>query len=184
LLALIIIGLWVLGPAAGLPQIIANGAPAGTNASWHTKAELRRGLRRKIPGILSIGREGVAFAGRGTLALRWPFSEIQTIGILPHELLLTSYENRPHHEPGDRRYRFELHSDLSPRLASEIAQWLGKPNRNADPDPRAPSFASIPAKHHRPFGGSNGELRFSPSGIDFITAVAGDARAWRWPDMP
>jgi hypothetical protein len=59
----------------------------------------------------------------------------------------------------------------------------GKPNRNADPDPRAPSFASIPAKHERPFRGSNGELRFSAGGIDFITAVAGDARAWRWADI-
>jgi hypothetical protein len=115
--------------------------------------------------------------------VRWSFQEIQDFEISPHRLVVTSYENRPHHEPGDRRYRFELQSDLSPQLAAEIAERLGKPNRNADPDLRAPSFASIPAKHQRPFGGSNGELRFGAGGIDFITAVAGDARAWRWADI-
>jgi hypothetical protein len=116
-------------------------------------------------------------------ALRWSFREIQSLDISAHHLLLTSYENRPHHEPGDRRYRFELQSKLSPQLAEEIARWLRKPTRNADPDPRATWFAAIPAKHQRPLGGSNGELRFRADGIDFITPMAGDGRAWRWTDI-
>jgi hypothetical protein len=64
-----------------------------------------------------------------------------------------------------------------------MAQWLGKPSRNADPDRAAGSFAAISAKHSKPFGGSNGELRFGVGGIEFMTTVAGDARAWRWADI-
>ena len=132
---------------------------------------------------MSVGAGGVTFVRRGTPALRWPFSEIQGLEVSAHELVLRTYENRPHHEPGDRQYRFELQSDLSPQLAEKIAGWLGKPNQNADPDPRAQSFASIPAKRQKPLGGRNGELRFGAGGINFIAADAGDARAWRWADI-
>jgi len=114
---------------------------------------------------------------------RWSFEAIESLDVSPRSIVLTSYENRPHHEPGDRRYRFELQSELSPQLAEDIARLVAKPSRNADPDPKAQSFASVPAKHRRLFGGSNGDLRFSADGIDFITAVEGDARAWRWADI-
>jgi hypothetical protein len=108
---------------------------------------------------------------------------MQSLEISAHQLVLTSYENRHHHEPGDRRYRFELQTELPPQLAQDTARWLGKPSRNADPNQRAESFATIPAKHRTRFGGSNGELRSGVDGIVFITAAAGDARAWRWADI-
>jgi hypothetical protein len=130
-----------------------------------------------------IDGDGVAFAGRGTQALRWSFSEIQSLDISRHDLVLTSYQNRHHHKPGDQQYHFRLQSELPPQLAQEVARRLEKPARNGDPDPRAPAFAAIAAKHRRPLGGSNGELRFRTDGIDFLTAVEGDERAWRWADI-
>jgi hypothetical protein len=114
---------------------------------------------------------------------RWSFEAIESLDVAAHSIVLTTYENRPHHEPGNRRYRFDLQTQLPPELAERIARWLGKPSRNADPDRAAGSFAAIPAKHPKRFGGSNGELRFGASGIDFITTSAGDARAWRWADI-
>jgi hypothetical protein len=115
--------------------------------------------------------------------MQWPFREIQALDISARALVLTSYENRRHHEPGERRYHFELQSELPPRLAEGIAQWLKKPSRNANPDPQMKAFAEIPAKHKKSLGGSNGELRFSVVGIEFLTAVEGDARAWSWADI-
>lgn len=173
------------GSAAGLRQRTPN--PTSTAPTrvrqWQTAARLRFGLKRSRSGTLLIDAAGVEFSTPGTPPSRWPFQEIESVDISAHRLVLTTYENRPHHEPGNRRYRFELHAELPPQLAEEIVRRLGKPSRDADPDRTAGSFAAIPAKHARAFGGSNGELRFGAGGIDFITAVAGDARAWRWADI-
>ena len=185
-----LVGLLILFPCvgqstAGFSQRTRSGPPTGATASgpWQTPARLHRGLGRVTAGTLTINPEGIAFAGRGTPALRWSFSEIQSLDISPHALVLTSYQNRRHHEPGDRQYHFQLQSGLSPRLAAEMARRLEKPARNEDPDPRATPFATIPAKHEKTFGGNNGELRFHVDGIDFVTDAAKDARAWRWADI-
>jgi hypothetical protein len=185
LLALFVLFPCFLGSAAGFPQSNPNATSAkpATSRPWRTPARLHCGQKRTRSGTLSVGAAGVAFAGPATPAARWSFQEIESLDISAHRLVLTTYENRHHHEPGDRRYRFDLQSELSPQLAAEIARWLGKPSRNADPDRATESFAAIPAKHRKPFGGSNGELRFDAGGIEFITAVPGDARAWRWADI-
>lgn len=185
LLALFVLFQCLAGSAAGLGQLSpgATSTAPTTVRQWHTAARLRFGLKRSRSGTLWIDAAGVSFSSPGNTPLEWSFQEIETLNIAAHRLVLTSYRNRPHHEPGDRRYRFDFQSELPPQLAQEIAQWLGKPSRDADPDRTAGSFAAIPAKHARYFGGSNGELRFGPAGIDFITAVAGDARAWRWADI-
>jgi hypothetical protein len=151
--------------------------------SWQTSARLRRAFKTAEPGTLRIGPDAIAFAGRESFRRRWPFREIKTLEISAHQLLLTSYENRTRHRPGDRRYRFHLESALPSQVAEQITRSLGKPSRNANPELTAAVFASIPAKRRKPFGGSNGELRFRPAGIDFITDAAGEARAWRWADI-
>ena len=172
------------GPILGLQG--RAGAPASAEASavlpWQTEARLHRGFRRTTSGILSVTSTGITFTGAAG-STRWPFDEIQGLDISARELLLTSYENRRHHQPGDRRYRFELTSELPPRVAAATAALLGKPSRNADPDARPPWFAAIPAKRETAFGGSNGELHFRDLGIDFITRQPGQARAWRWADI-
>lgn len=157
-------------------------APA-TGRPWQTTARLHLGLKRGRSGTLSIDAAGLAFASPGSPPRRWSFQEIERLDISPRFIVLTSYENRRHHEPGNRRYRFELQSEFPPQLAAEVVAQLGKPSRNADPDRGAESFAAIPAKHPTHFGGANGELRFSTRGIDFMTTAAGDTRAWRWSDI-
>ena len=173
------------GSASELHQGGPKAAPTGQAAphSWQTQARLGRALGRTTAGTLRLDAQGVVFASRQAPSLRWRFGEIHSLDISAHQLVLTSYENRRHHQPGDRRYRFRLESELPAPLAAEVAGWLGKPSRNADPEPRAAAFAAIPAKHQRPFGGSNGDLRFRETGIDFITDAVGEARAWRWADI-
>lgn len=172
------------GPALGLQGQVGTTVPAGASAAlpWQTEARLHSGFRRTTSGSLSVGPNGIAFAGPAG-STRWSFDEIQSLDISARKLVLTSYENRRHHQPGDRRFRFELASELPPQVAAATAALLGKPSRNADPEARSPWFAAIPAKRHTAFGGSNGELHFRDLGIDFITRQPGQARAWRWADI-
>jgi len=173
------------GFAAGLQQSARDATPAVVTGPylWKTEARLHRGFGKSASGTLVVGPEGVSFTGGEKLSLHWPFREIEALDISPQKLVLTTYENRSHHQGGDRSYRFDLQSQLPPQLAEQVAQLVGKPNRNKDPDPRATWFATIPAKHQKTFGGSNGELQFRASGIGFITSVRCEARAWHWTDI-
>ena len=172
------------GSTLGLQGRAGTPAPAEASAAlpWQTEARLHRGFGRTTSGTLSVAYNGIAFAGAAR-SMRWSFDEIQSLDISARELVLTSYENRRHHQPGDRRYRFELASALPPQVATAAAALLGKPSRNADPDARSTWFAVIPAKRQTAFGGSNGELHFRDLGIDFVTRQPGQARAWRWADI-
>lgn len=185
LLVLLVLCQGPTGSAAVLRQSTPGltSTPPAVVRRWQTTARLHLGLKRSRSGTLSIDAAGVAFSGSGTPSRRWSFQDIESLDISPHRIVLTSYENRPHHEPGNRRYRFELQSEFPPQLAEEVVGQLGKPSRNADPDPRAESFAAIPVKHPTHFSGINGELRFGTRGIDFITTAPGDTRAWRWTDI-
>jgi hypothetical protein len=67
-------------------------------------------------------------------------------------------------------------------VAAELAQRVGKPAINGNPDSQAPSFATIPARHRTLTGGTNGILRFRDDGIDYVTGRQG-GRSWRWADI-
>jgi len=185
ILALFILMAQLSVPAPGVAQTGPKTAPTEQVApqSWQSPARLHRGFRRTTSGTVRVDAQGVAFASREAAPLHWPFGEIRSLDIAAHKLVLTSYENRTHHQPGDRRYHFDLESQFPPELAREVAGWLSKPSRNTDPEPQTAAFATIPAKRQKPFGGSNGEIRFRDTGIDFITETAGEARAWRWADI-
>ena len=98
-------------------------------------------------------------------------------------LLLTSYANRRRHWPGDREFRFQLSAPIPPDVAAALVNSIGKPAVNGDPDPGAPSFAMIPARHRTRTGGTNGVLRFGQDGIDYIASPGDGGRSWRWADI-
>jgi hypothetical protein len=115
---------------------------------------------------------------------RWPYVEIHTFDLpVARQLILTTYENRRWHEPGEQRFRFTLGESIPPDVASDLAGRVEKPVRNGVPDPNAPMLAEIPARHHTWSGGSNGTLRLRASGIDYVTADGRDGRSWRWSDI-
>src|ERR1700693_4789301 len=155
------------------PAVTATATGPGV---WQTPARMRK-LIGSQAGILRIDSEGIQFQPVKGKEFRWPNIEIKTFDLSSKTLILVGYQNKSLHRPGEKSFRFELSDPLPPPVAAELARRVAKPTRNGDPDPKLESFASIPVHHHRNFGGSNGTLRFSEGGIDYVTS-ARDARSW------
>ncbi len=165
--------------------------PAAVNPDWQSPARLRHGLKA-APGTLVFDAGGIEFRSEPRYSHRWPFVEIQTFDLTPRHLALTGYEKRDRHRSGDLTFRFDLSVAVPPAIAEELARRVGKPVRNGVPNPQAPSFATIPARHRMHGGGNNGTLRFREEGIDYIVttgprgknpALSGAGRSWRWSDI-
>lgn len=185
---ILLCGLVALIAPRSARAVVENGGKSGPTTVgliWQTPARLRHGLRRE-PGTLVVDSRGVRFQpGKGP-NLRWPFVEIQSFAITPSRLVITSYQNRHWRLPGDRMYRFDLETAAPPGIAEELAARVGKPVENGIPTLTAGNegdAASLPARHRKAFGGSNGTLRFREGGVDYITGQPGDSRAWRWTDI-
>jgi hypothetical protein len=114
--------------------------------------------------------------------VRWPFPEIQTFLLTPQQLDIETYENRKHHLPGMQRFRFDFDQAVPPERAAELSREIQRPSQNAVPDPVSQGIV-FPAHHRTLTGGTNGTLRLSGSGIDYVTGVRGDSRSWRWADL-
>ena len=156
--------------------------PAGSPI-WQSKARLRHRLT-STRGDLIFNDHGVEFRSAKGSILSWPFVEIRTVTLATsRRLLLTSYANRRRHWPGDREFRFQLSAPIPPDVAAALVNSVGKPAVNGDPDPGAPSFAMIPARHRTRTGGTNGVLRFGQDGIDYIASPGDGGRSWRWADI-
>jgi hypothetical protein len=160
------------------PSVTATATGPGV---WQTPARMRK-LIGSQAGMLRIDSEGIQFQPVKGKEYRWPNMEIKTFDLRSKTLILQGYQNKSLHRPGEKSFRFELTNPLPPPLAAELARRVAKPIRNGDPDPKIESFTLISVHHHRNFGGSNGTLRFSEGGIDYVT-TAGDARSWRWTDL-
>jgi hypothetical protein len=150
--------------------------------AWQSPARLHHGLGT-VRGTLIVDANGIEFRSDQRFSRRWPFVEIQTFDITPHHFVLTSYENRGWHQPGDHRFRFDFSQAIPPSVATELARRVAKPVRNGDPDPNNPAFAAIPVHHRTRTGGSSGVLRFGDMTIDYVTPAQQDSRSWRWSDI-
>ncbi len=180
----IIANISIAAVLAGFLFAAPNAATAGSAESdqWQTPAQWHRTLEKPVSGTLSLDGEGVEF--RSTkFNQRWPYIEIHTFDLSPRDLTFTSYQNRPWHEPGERRFHFTLSEPMPPEVAAQLTEHVGKPVRNGAPQPGSVAAAKIPA-HHRVWpGGSNGTLRLKDDGIDYVTENGRDSRSWRWADI-
>jgi hypothetical protein len=150
---------------------------------WSSEARLDR-FPKAVPGSLAISGQGVDFHPARGEAAHWNLEDIRTVDLQsPRKLSLVTYHNRRWHIPGDRPLNFKLKDALPPEVASELVRLVGKPAVNGVPFPKAPSFATIGARHRTSTGGSNGVLRFREGGIDYLAAKGDDSRSWRWPDI-
>lgn len=159
----------------------ASAPPGSTN--WQTPARWRHGMTGKSSGTLALTDTGVEFRPAKGEPLRWAFEEIQTFHAAPRRLELTGYQNRRWHFHGERSFRFDLESEMPPSVAATLAARVGKPAANGLPNPSAPAFATLGARHRTRGGGTNGVLRFRESGIDYVTDSSRGARSWRWADI-
>jgi hypothetical protein len=158
-------------------------APPTAIFDWESRARLHRGLEGSS-GTLTLSQDGVVFRPTKGSTLHWPFLEIQTFDLLsPRRFVIVGYENRSWHGHGERKYRFDLSVAMPPDIAAELALRVAKPVRNADPNPTATSFATIPARHRTLAGGTNGTLHFGPDGINYLTTNGQGGRSWNWSDI-
>jgi hypothetical protein len=170
---------------------------APNEAKWQSPARWHQLAKKATPGTLVLDETGVVFRS-AKFTHRWRYEEISTFELTntplpavaqpkkPHdvqELIITGYENRHWHEPGERRFRFTLAEAIPPAVAGVFTDRVGRPVRNGNPDGTKAVLAELPAHHRERFGGSNGTLRMRPDGIDYVTADGRDSRSWRWSDI-
>jgi hypothetical protein len=162
-------------------------AGAGSEApkffNWQSPARLHHSLRATSGDLIFTG-DGIEFRSDDKrFSNHWPYSEVKTFDLASRRLVITDYENRGHYLPGERRFRFDLVTSVPPSVAVQLAQRVGKPARNGDPDPKSTAFFTIQARHGKRFGGTNGLLRFREEGIDYTTTGGVGSRSWRWEDI-
>jgi hypothetical protein len=175
---------WIAAVSAGLIRASASHLADDPSRSlhWVSETKLNR-FPKSTPGTLTISAKGIVFHPSKGEALHWAFEDIRTVALSnPQELSLVSYQNRRWHLPGDRPFEFTLETPMPPEIAAELVDKAAKPAINGDPPAEASSFATIPARHKTGTGGSSGSLRFSDSGIDYLSK-SNDARGWRWADI-
>jgi len=156
--------------------------PSATPFQWQSAARWCHGVK-KTSGTLTLAESGIEFAAARGPRFRWSFVEIRTFDLSPRCLKLTGYENRSWHRYGERSFSFDLASAVPPAIATELAECVAKPAANGAPDPTAPAFATLAARHRTRSGGTSGVLRFRDSGIDYVTGSGRGARSWRWADI-
>ena len=173
-------------------------AQSDAEIEWQSPAQFRLLLRKSIKGTLLFDKAGIEFRAP-KFSHRWPYGEIKTFDLSgARELVITDYENRHWHEPGERSFRFTLSQPMRPGTAAGFTRRVGRPVINGDPNPGDPNpgdpnpgdpnpgaavIADLPAHHRERFGGSNGTLRMREGGIDYVTADGRDSRSWRWSDI-
>jgi hypothetical protein len=150
---------------------------------WQSPAQFHQVLKKLTAGTLLFDNTAVEFKSQ-KFSHRWVYDEIKTFELSgARELVITDYENRHWHEPGERRFRFTLSQPMPPGTAAEFASRVGRPVINGDSFPSPVVIAELPAHHRERFGGSNGTLRLREDGIDYVAADGRDGRSWRWSDI-
>jgi hypothetical protein len=150
---------------------------------WQSPAQFHQVLKKLVRGTLLFDNTGIEFKSQ-KFSQRWVYGEIKTFDLSgARELVITDYENRHWHEPGERQFRFTLSQPMPPAIAAELTASVERPVVNGDPYPDATVIAAIPAHHREHFGGSNGTLRLREDGIDYVAADGRDGRSWRWSDI-
>jgi len=186
LIAMALVGLSATGsqpPSAPWSAQAAAPSDSAQALNWQSAARLHHGLKT-TPGNLTLRGDGIEFrSGAERFSHRWLYSDVRTLDLTPRRLVITDYENRRRHMPGERRFRFDLANSLPPPVAAQLAQRVGKPVRNGDPALKEASLVTIPARHRTRFGGTNGTLRFRDDGIDYVAAGGKGSRSWRWSDI-
>ena len=149
MIAMTLVGLNITGSRPSSAPMSTQATAAGDSApglSWQSHARLRHGLKA-TRGNLIVSGDGIEFRSEEErFSHRWLFSDVETFDLTSRHLVITDYENRHHHLPGERRFRFDLDNSLPPPVAAQLAERVGKPARNGDPG----SHGAEPGHHPRP----------------------------------
>jgi hypothetical protein len=137
-------------------------------------------------GELIFGETGIEYRtiDKGD-ARAWKYGDIQQIGLLsPKELTIITYEDSKWKLGKDLFYRFTITAgEITPEIWIQLQTKLKRPVVSALIPPDIASKFTIPVKHLRGFGGTQGMLEIGDEYIIYKTAVPKDSRIWRYQDI-
>jgi hypothetical protein len=143
-------------------------------------------LLRDRTGELIFGETGIEYRTKDKGDARtWKYEDIQQLGLLsPKEVTVITYEDSKWKLGKDLFYRFTITTgEITPALWTQLQAKLKRPVVSAlIPTDIAPKF-TIPVKHLRGFGGTQGMLEIGDEYIIYKTAVPKDSRIWRYQDI-
>ncbi|MGA2261171.1 MAG: hypothetical protein ABSH28_07040 [Acidobacteriota bacterium] len=143
-------------------------------------------LLKSRPGELIFGETGVEYrANEKKDARTWKYGDIQQLGLLsPKELTILTYEDSKWKLGKDLFYRFEITTgEITPALWAQLQARLTRPVVSAlIPPDIVPKF-TIPVKHLRGFGGTQGTLDIADQYVIYKTDAPKDSRIWRYQDI-
>lgn len=139
-------------------------------------------LWRDGHGKIVISETGISYVSdKKEESREWKYEDIQYFDrISRSEFVVLSYEDSRLWLGRDEAYRFRIvGGELSDEVFDQISRRLNRPltDRVVADSLEAPYV--LPAKHLHTFGGCEGELRFTPDAIYYVTDHREDARTWR-----
>jgi len=143
-------------------------------------------LLKNRTGELIFGETGIEYRAKEKKDARtWKYEDIQQLGLLsPKELTILTYEDSKWKLGKDLFYRFKITTgEITPTLWAQLQAKLKRPVVSAlIPPDIAPKF-TIPVKHLRGFGGTQGMLEIGDQYVIYKTNVPKDSRIWRYQDI-
>jgi hypothetical protein len=109
-----------------------------TALHWQSPARFHHGVK-STRGNLIFTANGIEFRSEPRLSHRWSFTEVKTLELSPQRLVLTDYENRGHYLSGTRHFDFDVQEPVPPAVAEELANRVGEPVVNEDPEAKTDS---------------------------------------------
>jgi hypothetical protein len=139
-------------------------------------------LRKGCTGVMTVDENGVSFTGAKKHAWRWKYEDIQELRLAPESIYILTYKDSNLWLGEDREYNFTgkipaeelyalLRERMDQRFVAKVGQAIGLPTW------------SLPVKHLRPSGGSEGTLAFGADAIVYSTSARDESRTWRYSDI-
>ncbi len=141
---------------------------------------------KSCQGEIIFGESTVAYETTNKKHARvWKYQDIQQIGLLgPKRLAILTYEDRKIVFGKDRVFNFEiLDGEVNEATWIFLEKHVTKPLVSEIIPAGVPVKYSIPVKHLKGWGGTQGTLEITDSFVVYLTAARSDSRVWRYENI-
>jgi hypothetical protein len=137
-------------------------------------------------GTLTFGENTVAYETANKKHSRiWKYQDIQQIGLLgPKTLAILTYEDRKIELGKDRTFNFNvLEGIVNESLLAFLETRVTRPLVSGIMPAGLPAKFSIPVKHLKGWGGTQGTLEITDEYIAYQSTIRDDSRIWRYENI-
>jgi hypothetical protein len=141
---------------------------------------------KSCQGEIVFGESTVSYETTNKKHARvWKYLEIQQIGLLgPKKLAILTYEDRKIALGKDRVFNFEvLEGEVNEVLWAFLEKHVTKPLVSDIIPASVPVKYSIPVRHLRGWGGTQGTLEITDMFVAYRSAARSDSRVWRYENI-